>query len=715
MKLVVFCSIFVFLIIQVQGETVCWGTNSENGLFYNLTGMIRPSNTEDYQYIVPAGEGEAFQSIYMNICANVKEACSPATPVCDMSTKTTFPYITTSQSYGSLSETTWLPYQPSDSTDGITVNYNSAEVCGDSSTYQSLIHVQCELSESGVIDSVSKSSDGCTTEIFMRSQYGCGYPENEPLTCSDYYSVEPVACTTSGQKNFNCQAGEFVVSVTGNQNVPKYSFYMNSEYSYDYDYGTTEYAYDDTEDDEVYGGEYKIQFQQIFETDSSGHQVTHSKVSLPSLSWEMTMPVALLHDDDECTQETTFNITNTDGPNWTKLVFVNHLYLAGNTSSLKFDVVVEDYEWVGDDTSNLVLSVDYSSNGAGNASISNSTTATVGDSYLYISPQAYGYPNSSDPLNNQTVAASYTNSGKIEISYTHFTGSLVHDPTFGIKLPVPTPPTAPCSDGACTFHSYSLASKTSSVPSLSFTYQSNEWKANFAVLREVTVTNDSYETVGSSSMSLGDYTWSSTTPASVMLPDGTAQVSFTLSTGSSDRWGSLSILVQSSLRSGITHFTVELQVENYVWVSEQSSLQLEIDVAGPGSISYAYDTVLVGDGYIQIPVSSTAQSASVGVQSPLMSLYYSDAVYTTVAHFDGSLSSSFIMGVNSDSDPIPYQPQNMVAVEGEAEITSDSNDSGSDWWIWVLVSVGLVAVIAGIAFAVLFVIKRRKASYEPVV
>ena len=710
----------------------CSTTNDVNGLFYNLTGMIRGGDAEDYQYIV--SNPDALESVFVNICADAREYCDPDTPVCQESIMNSFPFLATFDSWGSVDEQVFLPYQPNTTLNGVSINYQSQNVsCGDNSFVESFVHVLCDLGvDSGIIDSVTFSDDGCSTDVFMRSKYGCGYDPNEILTCANTTVIEPVACTESGQANFECQTGDFVVSVTGNQNVPKYSFYLASNYTYDYEYNyysydeNEEYNYEyngdssksiesvkDEENNSTYGGEYKLQFSQFFETDNDGKKSSHSTISLSSLSWEFTQPIVILHDDDDCTQETTFNITNTNPQDgyWSKLVFVNHLYMVDNSSSLKFDVVIEDYEWQDSNSAYLVLSLMY--NGGENATVENSTLASTGNSYLYINPTAYSYPNSSNPSINETVQATFTDSGKVEISYSRFTGSLVHDPTFGINLPTPIAPAPPCEDNECTFQSYTVTTSTDSSPKFEFeaNNNSNEYTIEFSQLSEVTISDNSYKTVDSSVIDLNDYDWTMSVPKSIVLEDGTAQVSFTVSTGKSDKWSSLSLIFQSSMEIGVTHFYVIIELEDYLWTSNDPStyLQFDLDMAGEGSIKYSYNTVLVGSGYIQ----STNYGTADGGQISNIMLSYSDSAFATISHFDSSISYNLRFGVSSTSDPLRTNAK-LESVDGTAELSGDGDDGSSDWWIWLLVAIAGVAVLGVIVAVVsVFIMKNRKRnSYD---
>jgi hypothetical protein len=271
--------------------------------------------------------------------------------------------------------------------------------------------------------------------------------------------VEP-SCTTSGKANFECQSGDFVVQVTGNQNVPKYSFYLNSDAA----------------------DVYKLQFSQMNEL--SAGQKTYS-LSLSSLDWTFTTP-AVVDTSSNCSSvETQFTMFTEDSKApFDSLKLINHLAQSSNTSSIKFDVVIVNYQWQDESSDSLELSFTYSTDNSDDAkdadvdssvSIATSTSAvsavssvssvssvsvatsassdsndsedsddsdtveyasstsyTLRTSFVVINPVAYGYVDINNPDVNQTVSVITSNSDKLGFIYSRFEGSLVHDPTIGI-------------------------------------------------------------------------------------------------------------------------------------------------------------------------------------------------------------------------------------------------------------------------------------------
>jgi hypothetical protein len=232
-------------------------------------------------------------------------------------------------------------------------------------------------------------------------------------------------CTSPGNSNnWECQTGNFVVQVNGNQQVPKYSFFLSGNGTDDYTYGSSS----------VDGEVYKIQFSQLNEL-ADGQKT--STFSLSSLSWQFTTPkVVDTSPDKDCTStETQFEITSQNDPkaNFESITFVNHLADSNNTSSLKFDVIITNYQWQDASSDSLELLFTYTGGSANdNATYTNSTTYSVGTSYISINPVAYGYVDLTDPSVNQTVSVTFDADGKFGFIYSKFNGSLVHDPTIGI-------------------------------------------------------------------------------------------------------------------------------------------------------------------------------------------------------------------------------------------------------------------------------------------
>jgi hypothetical protein len=216
----------------------------------------------------------------------------------------------------------------------------------------------------------------------------------------------------------------FGISVTGNGNVPKYSFWLQSNTS----------------------NVYSVFFHQFFEaTGADLKKNGPSNIALPSLTWEWTE----IHDDGSGTLN--FNITAKDGghgPNkqFSSLALVNWIHAnetknKDNTTTirplLKFDVIIDDYTWVSTDaTAKVVLLFDLTSHGGDSSnSKAENNKIVVDGAYFGINGTALSFNNPDETT--EIGVTLLTGTGKEEkgiwMVYDHWTGAhLVHDPTMGI-------------------------------------------------------------------------------------------------------------------------------------------------------------------------------------------------------------------------------------------------------------------------------------------
>jgi len=241
--------------------------------------------------------------------------------------------------------------------------------------------------------------------------------------------LSPSCVKVSATSSLDCQSGKFVVDLTNTQNVPKYSFFLTTNSSNaSYNYG----------EDPVDGSVYKFQLAQISEL--AGTRKT-STLPLSTLDWSLG-PIEIVDLSGNCTNtETQFNITCTGGY-WDSFTLVNHLSTKSDTTTLKFDIILTNYLWQDASSDHLAISFTYSSAEAV-ATYKNSTYYALGSSYISINPVAHAYVNLSNPSVRQTVSVAFDSSGKTEILYSRFNGSLIHDPTIGVipkaSTPTPTP------------------------------------------------------------------------------------------------------------------------------------------------------------------------------------------------------------------------------------------------------------------------------------
>ena len=498
----------------------------------------------------------------------------------------------------------------------------------------------------------------------MRSKYGCGYdPEEGPIPCSDYVSNQ-TSCTYFGQNNFNCTAGPFSIEVTGNQNVPKYSFYVESNYTNS-----------DSSDDTPYGGSYAVQFQEIWETDADGNKTPGSTISLPSLNWNFTVPAVIVYDDDDCTTETTFNITNivqSGEKYWDNLVFINHL--TNSSTSLKFDVWIENYKWQSPDSTNLVISVLLHSDQNDADGPANDTYSSVGNAFFSVSPTAMAFADTSDPSNYVDVNVTLVTSGgsqNIEIVYGYFTGSLLHDPTMGVNPLTPPPaPAAPCDSGIdCSFDTFSIDqySATDDFVGIDIWLNSDSDQVSsmvFSYINEVQYTGSDAESL--QEIEFDSIAWTFSDPETFIPISGEPQLGFSISAGITDYWDSFTISCTVSMVNGISHLDLQVEINNFNWKSNDSLLNFGIDIASPGDISYAYDLVQIGTTYFANPDLYGSAATVSTVQIVPTTLSYEEEIIVTISNFQGTFSSNpFTFGISTSTDPAYTSSVTLQDVSGK--------------------------------------------------
>jgi len=199
---------------------------------------------------------------------------------------------------------------------------------------------------------------------------------------------------------------------------------------------------------------YRVAFDTMFEIiDSNGNEmfdptteslVPNSVFPLALLNWEMSDLVN--ETDKEQNTILHFNLTgipsNSPQVGDTFIQFRNHIALAGNETSLKFDVVIENYEWTNS-ASNVMLVLGYklsTTDHLYNGTPSHNSSAVVfGNAYMNAVSTAFANQGS-DTI--QVAAALSVGLGskvdstdtatRIYLSYAHFDGNLTHDPTLGL-------------------------------------------------------------------------------------------------------------------------------------------------------------------------------------------------------------------------------------------------------------------------------------------
>lgn len=193
------------------------------------------------------------------------------------------------------------------------------------------------------------------------------------------------------------ETDNFVVKVTGNQNVPKYQFWLKSD-----------------EKDK-----YNVQLSSLYEREGD---TKTGNIALSSLSWEFTTP-------SESDGVVTFDIAS--GPidnRFSSLTFRNYLSKEGNDTfpknGVKFDVIIRDYEWSSSSSdANLVL--EFTFQGGDNG-------------YFESSDNALVYYNETT---SESISVGFEGSkNRKVITYDHFPSgwTLEQDPIMGVSAGIST-------------------------------------------------------------------------------------------------------------------------------------------------------------------------------------------------------------------------------------------------------------------------------------
>ncbi|WP_371805089.1 hypothetical protein [Candidatus Lokiarchaeum ossiferum] len=222
-------------------------------------------------------------------------------------------------------------------------------------------------------------------------------------------SIMPFCNRSSAGRNddFYIQNDQISISITGGANTPAYSLWQLNQNN----------------------SKYQVKFNRLFEVVDENQNgeydkgnetiVPASNDALASLSWNfsaITTDGAGYH----------FNLTS-QGENFT-LQFRNHLNVNG--SSLKFDIFIENYEFVSKDE-NAMLVLGFHLQGNKNRASRNGNKIEFGDNgYLESETTAQA--------GNKTIKARMKDGEEngqpmAYISFSHFNGTLLHDPTIGFS------------------------------------------------------------------------------------------------------------------------------------------------------------------------------------------------------------------------------------------------------------------------------------------
>ena len=203
---------------------------------------------------------------------------------------------------------------------------------------------------------------------------------------------------------------------------------------------------------------YRIQFDALFEVadlndDSLYNQadetpVPNSFIALAQMNWGFG---EFINDTvDGTITAIHFNITGASAFNPTigslTIQFRNHISLVGNSTELKFDVVINNYSWQDDSATTMLvfaykLQVIGDDNYEGTPDINDDTSSDMvsfGNGFFESESTAEGV-NSNEVVNAAvSLGGSAGADGddadpRIYVAYSHFESDLVHDPTIGIE------------------------------------------------------------------------------------------------------------------------------------------------------------------------------------------------------------------------------------------------------------------------------------------
>jgi hypothetical protein len=616
-------------------------------------------------------------------------------------------------SWGSLSNGLWGPYALSTSYDGISLHYTQKALQNNEEVLvRSHIHVLCNDSVAvGRINSVERSEDGLSLDIFMDSIFGCGYQSSLPYSCLNTTIPLPPACTLPSQLESSCQSGRLQVELIAKKSI-EYQFALESKYLYLNDYYQKE-----ADGEDPYGGAYLIQMVSIVEAENvdGTMRTIGSRILLSSLDWNITEPSVEVHEESGCVQDTHFTVTNLNGTRWSRLSLTHHLPMTYNSSSLLIDFELEGYQWASPSSSFLLITLTYTSKveeGSQYVSFSTSSHSAANHySYFQIAPLATS--------GNATLVTnlSLQSEGDMRVTVQRFNDSMRLEATLGIgSLPPPPAPEAQCSNWLCRMNSFDVQFLAAAdiAPTWQYALGTLDPLNNpgyVVVLNSMSevqhqLQGDAQVISGSTVYFVNEERLISQ-PVSRIEPDGSSAVSYNVTIGASSRWKSIRIQTVVSMSAGITHFAIEFFIEQYQWVSDQplTNLQLEIDIGGEGNIFYDYQIVTVGDAYFQTETEGLAYSPSQGVQVVPVSLSYTQSIFAFVSHWEGSFNSSFTIGISSSSDPLTF-PTDMIEVEetAVAEIPA-GHDS---YWIWyTLFAIGLLLTAIAIGAMVLLALQQK--------
>lgn len=224
------------------------------------------------------------------------------------------------------------------------------------------------------------------------------------------FSLPPAAGVPSADKNINVENDQIALRITGGLNVPQYSFWAVGQ--------------NDTK--------YQVKFNRLFEVvDSDGDgtydkgtdsMVPSSNEALAAMNWEFSEIV----DEDGVIK---FNISSV-GVDFL-IQFRN--YLDSNTAELKFDVIIDNYSFVNDD-SNVLLVLGFHLLGDRKAAVQEQNRVRFGSNgYFESENNATVYDSSTNTTSSLPTGTIPATSGVLDDNSTEETEQPEED-TIGVEV-----------------------------------------------------------------------------------------------------------------------------------------------------------------------------------------------------------------------------------------------------------------------------------------
>jgi hypothetical protein len=477
---------------------------------------------------------------------------------------------------------------------------------------------------------------------------------------------EPITNQSNQQTKF---VSDDLTIIIPTNNVPFYFFY-------------------DTNDDSI---AYRVQFDNLFEVnDNDSDQsyspndsiVPNSFIALAQMNWSIG---EITETEEDGKSVTSFDLTG-KGTGFDptigdlEIIFANHIISTEEGTELKFDVIINNYEWTNPSEQTLLVlgyklqEITGEDEGDPAQVSGNETRVEFGQGFFESIPTA---SNSTGEEVSESVKATLSvgngdpegndNSPRIYIAYTYFEGDLVHDPTIGLSQGQPQ-------DKVFEFDDITIKVPTDQVPFYFFYATDNEnetYRLQFDLMFEVKDLNsngifdpENETIVPNSILALASMNWELSE-----IEETSNGVSFNL-TGT-PLTGDLVVQFRNHIQTvnGETSLKFDVVINNYEWTNDSEDVLLVLayklqttDEPDDLSVSDHEDeeSVTFGKGYFNSSTqadSSTGDdvkaSLSTGKGSPENGDDNDHRIYISYTHFDGDLVHDPTIGLlsaSADSD-----------------------------------------------------------------